>query len=204
MPARALTATTGTADVGDTWRCLVLVTGNTDTTSVPDTITGTVTLPAGSNPATATATVTRESTGIYTVTYTLAAAGQHYLTVTVASTTFGNDVLVFEVLAVTGAGTVPDLAAVKTYLGDHSHTDAEISDALAAETQAQRDMCRRPVPYPTPMAQALMRRVARNLALRRMPLAMTQGDADFGPLAIPGRDPEVRRLEAPYRRLVVG
>lgn len=97
---------------------------------------------------------------------------------------------------------MPGLAAVKAYIGATSTGDAVIQDALDAETQAQMDCCRIPVVYPATLGQALKRRVARNLALRRIPLAVLQGDAESGSLTLPGSDPEVRRLERPYRKLV--
>lgn len=115
--------------------------------------------------------------------------------------------------------TPPDLAAVKTYLGldvdDHSR-DVEIGSALATETANQRRVVRRsafgidpvlaaqPVAYPPDLAEALCRRVARNLALRGLPLATLQSDSEAGPLVLPGKDPEVRRLEGPVRRVTVG
>jgi len=79
-----------------------------------------------------------------------------------------------------------------------------ITDAFNAERSAQRDKCGERNPYPDSLREALLRRVARNLAMRRLPLAMAGGDADGGPAIIPGNDPEVRRLERPYRRLVIG
>jgi hypothetical protein len=98
---------------------------------------------------------------------------------------------------------VPDLAAVKAYLGiTDSSKDAVITDALNAETESQANWCRIPVVYPVSLGQALKRRVARNLALRGIPLAVLQGDAESGSLTLPGSDPEVKRLERPYRKLV--
>lgn len=102
---------------------------------------------------------------------------------------------------------IPDLAAVKTYLGSTSASDERIDSALVAESAAQAAVCRIPVDpidYPDDLAEALKRRVARNLALRGLPLAVPTGDAEAGNTILPGRDPEVRRLEAPHRRLVVG
>jgi len=101
----------------------------------------------------------------------------------------------------------PDTAAVKVYLGETSYSDAEIGAALAAELAAQSRVAKQPaadVAWPADLAEALFRRVARNLALRMLPLAVLQGDAEAGSLTPPGRDPEVRRLEAPHRRLVIG
>jgi hypothetical protein len=115
--------------------------------------------------------------------------------------------------------TPPDLAACKAYLRiDPANTtrDTEIASALATEIAAQRKAVRAaafgvdpaapaaPVAYPTDLAEAVCRRVARNLALRGIPLAVLQGDTETGPTVLPGRDPEVRRLEAPYRRLPAG
>jgi hypothetical protein len=97
---------------------------------------------------------------------------------------------------------VPTLAEVKTYLGTTSTTDGTIQDALDAETAAQAAVCRIPVVYPIELGQSLKRRVARNLALRGIPLAVLQGDAESGSLTLPGSDPEVKRLERPYRKLV--
>jgi hypothetical protein len=90
------------------------------------------------------------------------------------------------------------------YLGDNSWTDAEIQDALDAETVAQRRVCSVPAAYPADLREALLRRVARNLALRSLPIMMLRGDAEAGAVNIPGRDAEIRRFEAGHRRLVTG
>lgn len=101
-------------------------------------------------------------------------------------------------------GSRPVAADVAEYLGDNnSWTDEEVQAALDAESAAQRAVCRVRGVYPADLREALLRRVARNLAMRRLPLAMPQGDAAAGGAVLPGRDPEVRRLEAPYRRLTV-
>lgn len=102
---------------------------------------------------------------------------------------------------------IPNLDVVTQYLGAAagSWAQADIQDALDAEAAAQRALCRIPAAYPADLAQALKRRVQRNLAMRQLPLAVLLGDAEVGGTTVlPGRDPEVRRLEGPYRRLVVG
>lgn len=99
---------------------------------------------------------------------------------------------------------IPDLDAVNDYLGDHSWSDADVAAALAAETAAQAAVCTLPDVYPDDMAEALLRRVARNLAMRAVPLSVQQGDVETQPVFVPRLDPEIRRYEAPYRRLVVG
>lgn len=95
---------------------------------------------------------------------------------------------------------------VRLYLGDAANrlTDEELTDVLDAETAAQAARCRIPDVYPSDLGEALKRRVARNLAMRAIPLAVLQGDQEFGSTVPPGQDPEVRRLEAPWRRLAVG
>lgn len=100
---------------------------------------------------------------------------------------------------------IPDLTAVKNYLGTTSWTDAEISGALAAETAAQAKACSIPPVYPDDLAEALKRRVARNLAGRAVPVATyTAFEGGATTTRLPMTDPEVKRLEAPYRKLVFG
>jgi len=109
----------------------------------------------------------------------------------------------------------PDLADVKAYLGtDVSWSDDEISAALASETAAQERVVRFPLdvdpldpdPYPADLAEALCRRVAANLANRALPLGVqaNMSEAFVAQTRVGGGDREVRRLEAPWRRLVVG
>ena len=114
--------------------------------------------------------------------------------------------------------TPPAIGQIKTYLGsDHSWSDAEIASAYAAEVAAQATRVRLPAdvvvdevpvpqPYPADLAEALCRRVAHNLALRALPLAIQTSITDVGASAIrlQGSDPEVVRLERPYRRMAVG
>ena len=102
----------------------------------------------------------------------------------------------------------PTLTDVQNYLGgvsETSFTTAEITQALAAETVAQASICTIPTPFPADLAEALLRRVARNLALRSNLIGLPEGDAGIsGPSFIPGRDSLVRMYEAPYRKWVVG
>jgi hypothetical protein len=104
---------------------------------------------------------------------------------------------------------VPGVDELKEYLGASSYSDDELGAALAAEKASQKSRCRVPADsadWPADLAEALKRRVARNLAMRGLPLAVLQGDAELGTpgLRLPGQDPEVRRLEAPWRKLVMG
>ncbi|MFJ8685059.1 phage tail protein [Micromonospora wenchangensis] len=100
---------------------------------------------------------------------------------------------------------IPTANDVLDYLdGENSYPVEVVEAALTAEIAAQSRVCRVPTEYPADLAEALCRRVVRNLAMRRLPLAVPTGDSEGGPAVLPGRDPEVRRLEAPWRRLVVG
>lgn len=102
-----------------------------------------------------------------------------------------------------GLATLPDLDAVKDYLGDTSWSDADIQDALDEEYDLQVKACGdRSAAYPAPLAGALKRRVARNLAMRAVTLGFVGADTDTGPVRVGGLDAEIRRKEAPYRKLV--
>lgn len=163
------------------------------------TVTLTVTLP---DLTTEQPTVDNPETGHYEVAYTLAQAGRY---VFAWSTTDPDTAAATAVEAVTPGG-LPTLTDVKAYLEDSADEwfDPQLQEALDAETAAQARVCRVGADYPPDLREALLRRVARNLAMRAMPLAVLQGDAEGGSLTLPGRDPEVRRLEAGHRRVVIG
>lgn len=56
--------------------------------------------------------------------------------------------------------------------------------------------------HAAPLREAILRRCARNLSLRKLPLGIQEGEAQL--LRVGGRDGEIRRLEAPYLRMAVG
>lgn len=99
---------------------------------------------------------------------------------------------------------------LKTYLGEADSSqwsDAELSGAITTEAAAQRHRIRASVEDPADVPdlyEALMRRCARNLAMRKHPLGIAMSAGGEEATRVGGRDPEVLRLEAPYRRLVVG
>lgn len=164
-----------------------------------------VTIPAGS---TTNPTFTAVSTGRYRALYTVGSAGRYIAHVTTSDDAINLSAYVETTVAATGMPTVDDLLGPggdgTGYLRQTSATDEQVQDALNAEAAAQRAVCRIGAIYPADLRQALMRRVARNLAMRGIPLAVPVGDVDTTPGILPGRDPEVRRLEGPYRKLVVG
>lgn len=106
--------------------------------------------------------------------------------------------------------TAPTATTAAAYLGDSvSWTQAEIESAFNAEAAAQRSVCRVPVdpePWPDDLVEALHRRVAHNLANRALPLGVKASIAEYAVqnVRVGGTDAEVKRLEAPYRKLVVG
>lgn len=197
MGVQAISSTSVLLPVGGQWLLDVTV---TDLDGVPVAVTPSVvvTLPDG---ATTNPTVETVTAGRYRAVHTAATAGRY-----VARVTGAGDVADFtaHALAVTAGNAMPDAADIVEYLGETSHTLEEVQSALDAEAAAQRAVCRIRAVYPPDLADALKRRVARNLAIRGMPLAVLQGDAEVGSTVLPGPDPEVRRLEAPYRPVVFG
>ncbi|MBQ1039292.1 hypothetical protein [Micromonospora sp. C81] len=197
MGIRATSSVAALLPIGGQW---VIEVENRDLTGYPAAATPTVvvTLPAG---GTATPTFESTSTGRYRATYTVGTAGRYIARVTTTDDAVDFAAFVYATTAGTG---MPQVADVVEYLGQTSHTEDQIQGALDAEAAAQRSVCRVGAVYPPDLREALLRRVARNLAMRQLPLAVLQGDAEIGGSVLPGRDPEIRRLEAPHRRLVIG
>lgn len=183
--------------IGDVWDIAVTVRDAncclTDTAAVVVT----VTLPSGSTSA---PTVERVAAGVYRALYTVGTSGRYIARAVAAG--YGAADFVAYVEGTTAGTSMPTIADVDAYLGENSWEPDDLQAALDAESAAQRATCRVAAVYPADLREALLRRVARNLALRRNPLGQPQGDAEFN--FIPGRDPEVRRLEAPHRKLVFG
>ncbi|MEV0425390.1 hypothetical protein [Micromonospora sp. NPDC050495] len=199
MGVEAISADAVLLPIGGVWEIRVSVT-DVDGNTVDATPTVTVTLPAGS---TATPTVEAVAGG-YRATYEVGTAGRYVARVVAAG--YGAADFAAYALATTAGTGMPTTDDVADYLreGAASWATEDLQDALDAEAAAQRAVCRVRAVYPDDLRQALLRRVQRNLALRQLPLAVHQGDAEAGPMLLPGRDPEVRRLEAPHRKLVVG
>lgn len=200
MGMRALTADAELLPIGGRW-IIAVETTDDDGVPVDAAPTVTVTLPAGS---TTSPTFELVSTGIYRAAYEVGTAGRYVARVT--ATGYGAaDFAAYAATTTAGTG-MPDTDDVANYIreGAASWATEDLQDALDAEAAAQRSVCRVGGVYPADLRQALLRRVQRNLAMRQLPLAVLQGDAEGGDTVLPGRDPEVRRLEAPHRKLVVG
>lgn len=175
---------------------------DTDGTPVhPDTAVLTITRPDGT---TATPTLDEPDTGILVVDYVPDMPGRHIAVCVTTGTGAGVAVDVVDVVATDLAiVSADDARAYLISTGPTSFTDSEITGALDAERAAQADVCR--VDDWTPaLREALLRRVARNLAARAVPVATWSAfDGGASGTRVPTRDPEIARLEAPFRRLTV-
>lgn len=111
---------------------------------------------------------------------------------------------------------IPDVEGAIEYLADSaSQWDEEtITAAFNTEVAAQAVRCRIPTDgllpatpmYTYDLIEAVYRRVAANLAVRALPLGVQaqMSEMAVSTTRVGGGDREVARLEAPYRRLVVG
>jgi hypothetical protein len=184
-----------TLEVGDDW---------TITLSVADgsTVAAQVTNPSGDT-ATVTPVVTE---GEVTISVPLTEGGRYLAVVTVV-TDGVPDVTPYTVFAEEPGGHIPTVPEIRDYLdsnGGTSARDEDIDQARTAELANQAKVCSVPATYPPDLAEALCRRVARNLAARAQPLAqITSFDSGQVVNRVPRTDPEVVRLEGPYLRVVV-
>lgn len=103
----------------------------------------------------------------------------------------------------------PSVEDIQDYMGDTSDSIEAITDALAAETAAQARRCiipTDPADYPADLAEALKRRVQRNLRMRTvtLPSELAGEYGSEGNSYLPFNDPEIARLERPHRKVVMG
>lgn len=98
----------------------------------------------------------------------------------------------------------PTVDAVRKWTGVtvSSIDDDQLAMVVAAETTNQGKACRlvepatgTPYPYTADLYQAVLRRCARHLAARGIPLGMTPGSEEFGPARLSQFDGEIERLE---------
>lgn len=204
MPIRSLSSPSVNLTIGQVWTIAAYVPA-ADGVPVAEVI-GPDGVPTELLPA----VVSGLSGEVWAVGYVPSLAGWHIATI---GTAYGTLTFAAYVSAAVGADGMPslwDLVGDRTpehpgYLGETSWSDDDVQGALDAELAAQRRMCRVPATYPADMREAALRRVARNLAMRRLPLAVLRGDGEGGDAnVLPGQDPEIRRLERPYRRVKVG
>lgn len=95
--------------------------------------------------------------------------------------------------------------ALREYLGTGNvrYSDAELQRAFEVEATAQSKAVTYPDPITPDLVEALYRRVHRQIALRQYPTGTDQLTSDGGVAIVRfgSSDPEIRRLESPYRKL---
>jgi hypothetical protein len=105
---------------------------------------------------------------------------------------------------------VPGLAEIRAWLQVPAErvTDAQLQAVLDAEVAAQAIACRvptDPATLPDALHASLLRRCARQVAARGIPLGLAGGESyEFGPTRLPAFDAEIERLEGGLRRFVFG
>lgn len=111
---------------------------------------------------------------------------------------------------------VPDVAEVRDWCGvtTSTITDEDLSKIREAELAVQSrllDIPDDPDPatgaeatYPAPLVTALLRRCQRAVAAKQVPLGMVGDSAgEYGATYLRSWDPEIERLENPYRLPVI-
>ena len=200
MGVRALSATDASLPVSGVWGIVVSVTDASGCPAVGTPVV-TITLPAGS---TATPTVEAVSTGVYRAQHIVSSAGR-YIARVVDPIYGAADFAAFVTATTAGTG-MPDVDDYRGWSPDAggSWTDEQITDSLDACAAAQRAVCRIGAVYPTNLRHALFRRVTDDLASRVAPGLTVVADGEAEPTERQRRDPEIRRLEQPYRKLTFG
>lgn len=175
--------------------------GYLDTATAP---TVTLTLPDGMPGVAPVMSLSEDGALTWVGRYTVTDPGRYLAVVATATDAEGFTAWVAEPVDATGLPTVELVVAYLEADGTTYDEDA-ITRALAAESQAQRNCCRMPATYPADLAEALYRRVARNLAMQSLPLGTARADDGSSSGGyLPAQDPEVRRYERPYRKVVTG
>lgn len=199
MALRIVSNKQSSLELGQTWYFRVCA-------DLDATVACVITTPAGGSSS---PTMTYDSTyGEWRGSYVPSASGRFIAAFTVTDTDFEEtNVLraVAYVNAIVPESGMPDSTDLLVYLGETSVTEPEAALVLAAEAAAQRARCRVGAAYSADLREALLRRCARNLAARSVPVTQfTSFDGQGTSTRVPTLDPEIARLEAPYRRLVVG
>jgi hypothetical protein len=105
----------------------------------------------------------------------------------------------------------PTLAEVRDWckVSAGAITDVQLGHILGAEIEQQGEVCD-VAPDPTGQGlipewsyQALLRRCARQMAARGIPLGVSS-DSEHGSSSLPAFDGEISRIEGPYRLMAAG
>ena len=106
------------------------------------------------------------------------------------------------------SGGYPDLAAVRAWVQVPATAvdDAQLDKVCGAEQSAQLALVVvvEGELLDDALYQSFLRRVARHLATRNVPLGLIGADAEYGAVRLSRWDSEVERLEAPHRETVLG
>jgi hypothetical protein len=98
---------------------------------------------------------------------------------------------------------VPTVAEVRawTNVTAQSLSDDQVNLIITAEAMLQAAFCAWGADvYPAALSQALLRRTARTIAARQLPLGLTSDQgSESQPVRLPLLDVEIERLEAPWR-----
>lgn len=85
-----------------------------------------------------------------------------------------------------------------------SLTDQQVQQVIDTEASLQAAYCTWVGDYPPALAQAMLRRSARELAARQLPLGLSADTSgEYAPVRLPNFDAEIERLEAPFRVIAV-
>jgi hypothetical protein len=146
--------------------------------------------------------LTNAGVGVYTADYVGATAGRYRATFTTTGPYAGVAVDLFDVIGSTLSNI--SVEELRTYLGDTTADNVTLIGCLTAEQSAQADRCYID-PYTPALREALMRRVARNLAARSIPVAIFNSfEGGSSSMRVPKIDAEIARFEGPYRRMMIG
>jgi hypothetical protein len=101
----------------------------------------------------------------------------------------------------------PTLAEIRAWIQVpvSALSDAQLQQIVDSEAALQAAECtipELPADYPDELNQAMLRRVAHVAALRSLPLGIIS-DVESAPMQAAAWDSEVRRLEGPWRSVVV-
>lgn len=101
----------------------------------------------------------------------------------------------------------PTIADVRAWanVSPASLSDAQLQQILDTESALQTAACTwADDAFPVALTQALLRRCAREIGGRQLPLGLTADTAgEYAPVRLPSFDVEIERLEAPFRVIAV-
>lgn len=102
---------------------------------------------------------------------------------------------------------IPTTAEVRAWTGVsvQSMSDPQLAQIIATEAELQAACCTWDGGVlPVALSQALLRRCGREISARQLPLGLTADTSgEYAPTRLPAFDPEIERLEAPYRVIAV-